>query len=211
MIVEDHPIMRKGLVQLIAHESDLTICGEAEEAHEALEAIEKFKPDIALVDISLKDSSGIDLIKDIKIRWPDLVVLVLSMHEESVYAERVLRAGARGYIAKAEAAAKIIVAIRQVLSGGIYLSEKVTSKMLGKLVGGGKDLAAFPIDRLSDREFEVFDLIGQGLETRQIAQKLHLSVKTIDTHRDHMKRKLNLGSTTELLKYAVQWVQSERG
>ena len=133
------------------------------------------------------------------------------MHEESVYAERVLRAGARGYITKAEAAAKIIVAIRQVLSGGIYLSEKVTSKMLGKLVGGGKDLAAFPIDRLSDREFEVFDLIGQGLETRRIAQKLHLSVKTIDTHRDHMKRKLKLGSTTELLKYAVQWVQSERG
>ena len=211
LVIEDHPIMRSGLAELIGRESDLMLCGEADDADKALKAIEKLKPDIALVDITLKDSSGIDLIKDIKIRWPKLPVLVLSMHEEFVYAERVLRAGARGYVTKTGASATVIAAVRQVLSGGVYLSESIISKVLHKMVGAGNDLGTFPIDRLSDREFEVFDLIGQGLEMRQIAQKLHLSVKTIDTHRDHMKRKLNLGSATELLKYAVQWIQSERG
>ncbi len=210
LIVEDHPIMRSGLAQLIGHEPDLMVCGEAEDAHEALAAIEKLEPDIAVVDISLKNSSGIDLIKDIKIRWPKLAVLVLSMHEESFYAERALRAGAMGYVAKAEVSTKVVDGIRQVLSGGVYVSEKITSKMLRKLVGGSKDLDVSPIDRLSDREFEVFELIGQGLQTRQIADKLHLSVKTIDAHRDHIKRKLKLDSATELLKYAVQWVQLER-
>ncbi len=210
LIVEDHPIMRSGLAQLIGQESDLMVCGDAEDAHEALEAIEKLEPDIAVVDISLKDSSGIDLIKDIKIRWPKLAVLVLSMHDESFYAERALRAGAMGYVAKAEVSAKVIAGIRQVLSGGVYVSEKISSRMLKKLVGGVKDSDAFPIDRLSDREFEVFELIGQGLQTRQIAEKLHLSVKTIDAHRDHIKRKLKLDTAIDLLKYAVQWVQLER-
>ena len=210
LIVEDHPIMRSGLAQLIGQESDLVLCGEAEDAHGALEAIKKSEPDIAVVDISLKDSSGIELIKNIKIRWPNLPVLVLSMHDESFYAERALRAGAKGYVAKAEVSVNVIAGIRQVLNGGVYVSEKITSKMLHKLVGGGKDLETFPIDRLSDREFEVFELIGQGLQTRQIAEKLHLSVKTIDAHRDHIKRKLKLDSATKLLKYAVQWVQLER-
>ena len=210
LIVEDHPIMRSGLAQLIGHEPDLMVCGEAEDAHEALAAIEKLEPDIAVVDISLKNSSGIDLIKDIKIRWPKLAVLVLSMHEESFYAERALRAGARGYVAKAEVSAKVIDGIRQVLGGEVYVSEKITSKMLHKLVGGGKDLETFPIDRLSDREFEVFELIGEGLQTREVADKLHLSIKTVDAHRDHIKRKLKLDSATKLLKYAVQWVQMER-
>ena len=210
LIVEDHPIMRSGLAQLIGQESDLVVCGEAEDAHGALEAIKEFEPDIAVVDISLKDSNGIELIKDIKIRWPKLAVLVLSMHEESFYAERALRAGAMGYVAKAEVSTKVVDGIRQVLSGGVYVSEKITSRMLHKLVGGGRDLDVFPIDRLSDREFEVFELIGQGLQTRQIAEKLHLSVKTVDAHRDHIKRKLKLDSATELLKYAVQWVQLER-
>ena len=210
LIVEDHPIMRSGLAQLIGQESDLAICGEAEDVHGALKAIEKSKPDIAVVDISLKDSNGIELIKNIKIRWPELAVLVLSMHDESFYAERALRAGARGYVAKAEVSTKVIAGIRQVLSGKVYVSEKITSKMLSNLVGGTKDLDTFPIDRLSDREFEVFELIGQGSQTRQIAGKLHLSVKTVDAHRDHIKHKLNLNSATELLKYAVQWVQLEQ-
>ncbi len=210
LIVEDHPIMRSGLAQLIGQESDLVVCGEAEDVHGALEAIEKSKPDIAVVDISLKDSNGIELIKNIKIRWPELAVLVLSMHDESFYAERALRAGARGYVAKAEVSTKVITGIRQVLSGKVYVSEKITSKMLSNLVGGTKDLDSFPIDRLSDREFEVFELIGQGSQTRQIAEKLHLSVKTIDAHRDHIKHKLNLSSATALLKYAVQWVQLEQ-
>ncbi len=210
LIIEDHPIMRSGLVQLIEQESDLVVCGEAEDAHGALKAIKESEPDVAVVDISLKDSNGIELIKDIKIRWPKLAVLVLSMHEESFYAERALRAGAMGYVAKAEVSAKVVDGIRQVLSGAVYVSEKITSKMLHKLVGKGKDSDVFPIDRLSDREFEVFELIGQGLQTRQVADKLHLSVKTIDAHRDHIKRKLKLDSAIELLKYAVQWVQLEQ-
>jgi DNA-binding NarL/FixJ family response regulator len=210
LIVEDHPIMRSGLAQLIGQESDLVVYGEAEDAHGALEAIKEFEPDIAVVDISLKDSSGIELIKDIKIRWPALPVLVLSMHEESFYAERALRAGAMGYVAKAEASMKVVDGIRKVLGGGVYVSDKISSKMLRKLVGGSKDLDVFPIDKLSDREFEVFELIGQGLQTREVADKLHLSVKTVDAHREHIKRKLKLDSATELLKYAVQWVQLER-
>lgn len=210
LLVEDHPIMRSGIAQLIAQESDLMVCGEAENAHGALRVIEETEPDIAVVDISLKDSNGIELIKDIKIRWPNLAVLVLSMHEESFYAERALRAGAMGYVAKAEVSAKVITGIRQVLSGSVYVSEKISSKMLRKLVGGTKELEVAPIDRLSDREFEVFELIGQGLQTREIASKLNLSVKTIDAHREHIKHKLKLESATELLKYAVQWLQFEQ-
>ena len=210
LIVEDHPIMRTGLAQLIAQESDLVVCGEAEDAYGALEAIKKFDPDIALVDISLKDSSGIELIKDIKIRWPKLLVLVLSMHEESFYAERALRAGARGYVCKSEVSTTVIQGIRRVLDADVYVSEKVASKMLRKLVAGGTQADVYPIDKLSDREFEVFELIGQGLQTSQMAERLHLSVKTIEAHREHIKRKLSLDSATELLKYAVQWVQLER-
>ena len=210
LLVEDHPIMRSGIAQLIAQESDLMVCGEAENAHGALRVIEETEPDIAVVDISLKDSNGIELIKDIKIRWPNLAVLVLSMHEESFYAERALRAGAMGYVAKAEVSAKVITGIRQVLSGSVYVSEKISSEMLRKLVGGTKELEVAPIDRLSDREFEVFELIGQGLQTREIASKLNLSVKTIDAHREHIKHKLKLESATELLKYAVQWLQFEQ-
>ena len=210
LIVEDHPIMRGGLAQLIGQQSDLVVCGEVESAHAALDEIEASEPDIALVDISLKDSNGIELIKDIKIRWPKLPVLILSMHEESFYAERALRAGAHGYVTKAEVSTKVIDGIRQVLSGGVYVSDKISSKMLHKLVGGSKDLDVFPIDRLSDREFEVFELIGQGLQTREVADKLHLSVKTVEAHRDHIRQKLNLESANAVLRYAVQWVQSER-
>jgi len=211
LIVDDHPIMRAGIAQLIGEESDLVVSGEAEDAHGALEAIEKQKPDVAVVDIVLKDSSGIDLIKDIKIRWPKLAVLVLSMHDESFYAERVLRAGATGYVTKAEASAKVIEGIRQVLDGKVYVSQKVASKMLSKLVGGGGPVDVSPIDRLSDREFQVFELIGRGLQSREVAERLHLSVKTVDSHREHIKRKLDLETATDLLRYAVQWVQFEGG
>jgi DNA-binding NarL/FixJ family response regulator len=211
LIVDDHPIMRAGLAQLIGQEDDLTVCGEAEDPARALAAIEKFPPDLAVVDISLKEGSGIELIKDIRVRWPKLPVLVLTMHDESFYAERVLRAGARGYVTKAEASTKVVEGIRQVLAGGVYVSDKIASKMLCRLVGGGPDLDAWPIDRLSDRELEVFELIGQGLQTREIAQRLHLSVKTIEAHREHIKKKLDLDSASELLRYAVQWVEFERG
>jgi DNA-binding NarL/FixJ family response regulator len=211
LIVDDHPIMRSGLAQLIAQEDDLELCGEAEDVHGALKAIEELEPDLAIVDIALKEGSGIELIKDIKVRWPKLPVLVLSMHDESFYAERVLRAGARGYVTKAEASSRVIEGVREVLKGGVYVSEKAASKMLGRLVAGGSTAPAFPIDRLTDREFEVFELIGQGLQTRQIAERLHVSVKTVDAHREHIKDKLDIGSATELLKYAVQWVQFERG
>ena len=211
LIVEDHPLMRGALAQLIADEPDLTISGEAEDAHGALEILTKLKPDLALIDITLKNSNGLELIKDIKIRWPELSVLVLSMHDESFYAERALRAGARGYVCKSELPATLIQGIRKVLGGAIYTSDRVASQVLSKLVAGSTDAGVHPIDKLTDRELEVFELIGQGLQTRQIAEQLHLSVKTIGAHRQHIKRKLGLASTTDLLRYAMKWFESERG
>ena len=210
LIVDDHQIMRQGLATLIDQEDDLTVCDQAEDIHGALDAIERSKPDIAIVDLSLKECSGLDLIKDIQIRWPDLKIMVLSMHDESFYAERVLRAGAKGYVTKAEVATKVIDGLRAVLAGDIYISQKISEKMLRKMVGGKNKVDMFPLDRLSDREFEVFELIGQGLQSKEVAERLHLSSKTIDAHRDHIKKKLDLDSATGLLTYAVQWVQFER-
>ncbi|RPI63221.1 MAG: DNA-binding response regulator [Planctomycetaceae bacterium] len=209
-IVDDHPIIRQGLAQLIRQEPDMVYCGDAEDASDALKAIEQCQPDIALVDISLKTSNGIELIKDLRIRQPNLAILVLSMHDESFYAERVLRAGARGYVMKEEATERVVQAIRQILAGKIYLSEKMSASMLSKLVEGRSAATSFPIDRLSDRELEVFELIGRGLGTRQIASKLHLSVKTIESHRANLKVKLQISSATELLRHAINWVQSEK-
>lgn len=210
LVVDDHPIMRAGLAQLIGQEADMTVCCEAEDAHSALKAIEGCQPDLALVDISLREGSGLDLIKDIRARWPKLPVLVLSMHDEAIYAERVLRAGARGYVTKSEVSSKVVEGIRKVLAGEVYVSEKIASKMISSLVGGG-ELDMFPIDRLTDRELQVLGLIGQGLQTRDIAQRLHLSTKTVDAHREHIKKKLNLDSAAKLVRYAVHWVQFERG
>ena len=210
LVVDDHPVMRAGLTQLIAQEPDLAVCGEAEDARGAIEAIEARRPDLAIVDISLKDSSGLDLIKDIRIRWPGLPVLVLSMHDEVFYAERVLRAGARGYVTKSEVSSKVIEGIRKVLDGQVYVSEKIASKMISSLVGGG-NLDAFPIDRLTDRELQVLELIGQGLQARDVADRLHISTKTVDAHREHIKKKLHLDGAAELARYAVHWVQFERG
>lgn len=203
MIVDDHPIMREGLAQLINHEKDLGICGQFEEATKAFEGIATLKPDIAIVDISLKGSSGIELLKNIKVHYPKLLVLVLSMHDESLYAERVLRAGASGYIMKQEATDRVLVALRKVLNGEIYLSEKMSTKLMHQLVGGRVSSGSL-MERLSDRELEVFGLIGQGRGTREIAEQLHLSVKTIESHRAHIKEKLNLKNATELVHRAIQ-------
>ncbi len=209
IIVDDHPIIRKGLSDLINQEDDLVVCGQAEDAYEAMEVIKTLKPDIAVVDISLKETSGIELMKDVRTQYPNLPVLALSMHDESLYAERALRAGAKGYIMKAEATENVITAIRTVLSGELYVSDRMSAKMVRKLVGSGPAIGTTPIDRLSDRELEVFLLIGQGRGTRQIAEKLHLSIKTIETYRAHMKEKLNLENAAELLQYAIRWVNSQ--
>jgi DNA-binding NarL/FixJ family response regulator len=195
-VVDDHPIIRQGLAQLIRQEPDLHYAGDAEDAVEALRAIETVKPDIVIIDISLKSSSGIELIKDLRIRNPEMPILVLSMHDESFYAERVLRAGARGYVMKEEATERVVHAIRRILAGEIYLSDRMAASMLSKRVEGRSNSTSFPIERLSDREMEVFELIGHGLGTRQIATKLHLSIKTIESHRANLKVKLQARSAT---------------
>lgn len=208
-IVDDHPIVRQGLKGLIAQASDLMVCGEAETIFDALKSVEQVKPDIAVVDISLKGESGVDLIKDMRIRYPDLPVLTLSMYDEAIYAERVLRAGARGYVTKEEAAENVLSAIRQVLKGQIFLSERMSAKMLSKLIGGRSEAQGLSIDRLSDRELQIFELIGRGMSTRMIAETLHLSIKTVESHRANIKEKLQIESATELLQQAIHWLQNQ--
>lgn len=208
LIVDDHPIVRQGLAQLIDQETDLKVCGQAEDAHEAMQAIRRLHPDMVIVDIALKDTSGMELIKDLKVQYPDLPVLTLSMHDEAIYGERALRAGARGYIMKQEATEKVVTAIRRVLAGEIYVSSGMAAKMVSKLVGTGTRAAGSPADCLSDRELEVFRMIGEGYGTREMAQKLHLSVKTIETYRAHIKDKLGLQDANELLRCAIQWVNA---
>ncbi len=208
LIVDDHPIVRQGLAQLINQEKDLEVCGQAEDAHEALQAIRQLQPDMVIVDIALKDTSGMELIKDLKVQYPDLPVLTLSMHDEAVYGERALRAGARGYIMKLEATEKVVTAIRQVLAGEVYVSSGMAAKMVSKFVGGGTRTAGSPADVLSDRELEVFRMIGEGYGTREMAEKLHLSIKTVETYRAHIKDKLNLLDANELLRFAIHWVNA---
>ena len=205
IIVDDHPIIRQGLAELIDHEKDLMVCGQANDAPAAMDAVKTLNPDLIIVDISLKKKNGIELIKDIKAQYPDLPVLTLSMHDESLYAERALRAGSKGYIMKAEATERVIDAIRKVLNGQIYVSDKIAEKMMYKFVGAKPKFGGSTIDQLSDRELEVFLLIGQGHGTCQIAGKLFLSVKTIETYRAHIKEKLNLSGGPALLQYAIQW------
>ncbi len=208
MIVDDHPILRKGLSMLINQEADLSVQGEAEDARKALEMIDRIKPDMVIVDISLPGVDGVELLKNIKLRYGDLPTLVVSMHDESLFAERALRAGARGYVMKQEAVDKVLIAIRHVLSGEIFVSNKIATKMLEKFVDGDTKTAASPVALLSDRELTVLHLIGQGFGTRQIAEKLHLSVKTVESYRSHIKEKLRLNTATDLMKYAIQWAQS---
>ncbi|MEN6337372.1 MAG: response regulator transcription factor [Phycisphaerales bacterium] len=209
LIVDDHPIVRQGLAQLINQETDLLVCGQAEDAHQAMQAIRDLKPNMVIVDISLKDTSGVELIKDLKVQYPELPVLTLSMHDEAIYGERALRAGARGYIMKQEATEKVFTAIRRVLACEVYVSDMMAAKMVSKLVGGVSKKPASAIESLSDRELEVFRMIGEGFNTREMADRLHLSVKTIETYRAHIKDKLALQDASELLRSAIQWVNSE--
>jgi DNA-binding NarL/FixJ family response regulator len=211
LVVDDHPLLRKGVSQLIDQERDLQVVGEAEDAHKALAAIENTHPDVALIDISLNGTCGIELLKNVKARFPKLKMLVLSMHDESVYAHRALRAGASGYIMKQEGSEKVLVALRKVLRGEVYLSENMGNRVLHTLVGGHAPAGTSPVEELSDRELEIFSLIGQGHGTRPIAEKLHLSIKTVESHRAHIKEKLNLQTATELVHHAIQWVQTEPG
>ena len=209
LLVDDHAVVRYGIAQLINRQPDLMVCGEEEAASNALSAIEKIKPDLVIADISLKDSSGLELMRNIKAQYSRLPVLVVSAHDESVYAEIAFRAGALGYLMKQEALDKIIVAIRRVLSGNIYVSEALAAKMLQQQICGKTDIHESPVKSLSDRELEVFQLIGQWKKTSEIAQELHLSIKTIEYYREQIKRKLNLKNSAELTQHATSWVQRE--
>ncbi len=208
-IVDDHPLMREGLKRLLNLETDLTVVGQAETVGEALKTIPKLKPDLAIVDITLPDGNGIDLIKDIKRRSIKCPALVLSMHDESLYAERALRAGAKGYIMKHEVSGEVLKAIHRILDGEIYLSEKMGLQVLHKIAGNGHRAASKggPIDALSDRELQVFQLIGRGRGTRQIAGDLNVSMKTVESYRANIKTKMGLKNAVQLTQHAVQWVQ----
>jgi DNA-binding NarL/FixJ family response regulator len=204
-LVDDHPLVREWLTNLINQQPGLMVCGEAESGPEAREKILALRPDVAIVDIALKDSSGIELIKDLKQACPEVAVLVLSMHEESHYAERALRAGARGYIMKRETTRKVVAAIGQVLEGKLCVSEAIAAAMATQFVEGKTLATGSPVEQLSDRELEVFELLGQGRTTRQIAETLRVSLKTVQAYCARIKEKLNLGSATELLREAVRW------
>ena len=209
LLVDDHPIVRQGIRRLIEKEPGLLVCGEAEDAADALEIIEQERPDVIVLDLSLKSSSGFDLILDVKQRWENVRILVLSMYNEDVYAERVLRAGASGYIMKQEAPKKVVTAIWAVLNGSVYVSDKVSANILQSMAG--KRTATSSVDSLSDRELQVFQMIGEGLTHQQIADKLLLSVKTIESHVEHIKDKMRISSGRELLQRAIEWVLRSQG
>ena len=210
LIVDDHPMMRTGLAQLIDNEKDLKVCAEADNARQAMDVALGQALDLILLDISLPDKNGLELIKDIRALKPGLPILVVSMHDESLYAERVLRAGGRGYIMKQEGGKKLLQAIYQVLSGQIYVSEKMSAGILESFSGRQIEGVVSPVQQLSDREFEVFQLIGQGQSTREIASHLHLSVKTVEVHRLNIKKKLKLETATDLVRHAVRWSETEK-
>lgn len=203
-LVDDHPLVREWLTNLIHQQPDLVVCGEAESAPAALQAINRLKPDVAIVDISLTNSSGLELIKGITAAQPRVAIIVLSMHDERLYAERALRAGARGYIMKRETARKIIAAIRQVLEGKLYMSEALAAILAEKFVDGRTTMES-PVEQLSDRELEVFELLGEGYDTRRIAESLHVSMKTVQAYCARIKEKLKLANATELLAAAIRW------
>ncbi len=207
-IVDDHPIMRQGLAQLINHETDLEVCGEAADARAALTGVMDAKPDLVIIDISLPGKNGLELIKDLKASADKCMMLVHSMHDESLYVERVLRAGAHGYIMKHEGGKKLMDAIHKVLRGEIYVSPEMSGKIL-EIFSGRRPSSTDPVEALSDRQFEIFQMIGQGKGTRAIAESLNVSVKTIDAHRAHIKEKLGLKSGNELVRFAVRWVENQ--
>jgi len=203
LIVDDHPVVRHGLAQFINRERDLYVCGQAGDAHAALSAIESLQPDVAIVDLALKDRPGIDLIKDLEVRHPGLPVLVLSMHDEGLWAERCLRAGARGYIMKEEGTEVVVAALRRVLGGEIWVSNAIGTRLLHRLSKGAAAAESSPLSTLSDRELVIFRMIGLGLSARDIAGRLSLSAKTVDTYRDRIREKLNLKTGPQLLRYAI--------
>jgi DNA-binding NarL/FixJ family response regulator len=208
-LVDDHPIFRRGLAYLINSEADLEVCGEAEDYLEGLNGIKKENPDLAIIDISLKSSSGMELIRDVRIYCPGVHILALSMHDENIYAERVLRTGAMGYLMKQEAPETIISALRRILGGRAYVSENISSKMINRMVDGGPGSKGSPVDVLSDRELEVFRMVGSGMSTKAISEKLNVSIKTVENHRAHIKEKLDLKNSIELIQQATLWVQGE--
>lgn len=209
-LVDDHPLVREWLTNLINQQPDLVVCGESESAPQALRTILNSKPDAAIVDLSLRDSSGIELIKDLSQSCPEVAVLVLSMHDESHYAERALRAGAKGYVMKRETTRKVVEAIRRVLEGKLYVSDKVKEAMAEHFIQGkGPAATRSPVEQLSDRELEVFEFLGQGSGTRQIAETLHVSVKTVQAYCARIKEKLGVNSATELLREAIRWHETQ--
>jgi DNA-binding NarL/FixJ family response regulator len=207
-LIDDHPIMVQGLKELINNQKDLKVIGSTDDWHVALEQVKKLQPDLIMLDVTLKDANGIEVLKNLKIHVPTIKILMLSMHDENLYAMRSLKAGAQGYIMKQEAVEKVLSAIRQVLAGEVYLSESMSKRTMFQLLGRGGTRTGSPLEDLSDRELEVFTLIGQGCTTRQIAEKLHLSIKTVETHRAHIKEKLNLKNSTELVQHAIHWRES---
>ena len=209
LIVDDHPLLRDGLAKVINQQADLVVCGEAANGPGGLAAVAKCRPDVAIVDLSLDDGNGLDLIKDLQARQPKLPILVLSMHQENLYAERAVRAGARGYVMKREPVAKVLVALRKVLAGHMALSEEMVRRMLGTPPAGEGAPSAAPAEILSDRELEVFRLLGEGCGTRQIATRLHVSTSTVETHRANIKHKLKLQTATELITAAARFQAEE--
>lgn len=204
LLVDDHPVVRDGLADVINREPDLTVCATAEDRNEALRAVESTAPNLAIIDLTLKTSSGMELIKDLHARWPRLLLLVVSMHDENLYAERALRAGARGYMTKQQATSDILIAIRRVLEGGIFLNERTASTVLARLTNPEAKGNSI-IDSLTDRELQVFEMTGRGLSTREIGAQMHIDIKTVDTYRTRIKEKLRLRSSSELLQLAIRW------
>jgi DNA-binding NarL/FixJ family response regulator len=205
LVLDDHPMTRRGVAQLISHEPDLIVCGEADSAHRALAAMATSRPDLVLADIAMPGKSGLEFIKDARALYPGLAILVMSMHDETLFAERVLRAGARGYVMKSEGGERVLEAIRQVLQGEVYLSKSMSAAFLDSLTERRSKTSGVSLAALTDREFEVFQLLGQGFSTNEIGERLHLSIKTIGTHRVHIKKKLGLKTGAELMKQAVRW------
>ena len=205
LLVDDHPVVRDGFAEVINRERDLAVCAAAEDRAGALQAIETHRPGLVVIDLTLRNSSGMELIKDIHVRWPGLLILVVSMHNENLYAERVLRAGARGYITKQQATRDILLAIRRVLSGGIYLNETTGAAVLARLAATPQAKEDSVLEVLTDRELQVFELTGQGFNTREISTQLHIDMKTVETYRLRIREKLNLESSSELLKLAIRW------
>ena len=204
LLIDDHAIVRQGLAELINDQPDLVVCGEADSPPEALKVIAETQPDVAIVDISLKSGDGIELCRQVHEQWPNVALLVLSMHDEGLYAERALRAGAMGYVMKQEPQETVMTAIRRILKGETHLSEPMTAKLLRSFTGKRDSADVPPLERLSDRELQVFRLIGQGRSVKDIADELFLSPKTVETHKEHIKRKLNLDSSNDLLRYAIE-------